>query len=458
MKLQAIYNKSPIFLQNLMCTLYGYKENRKRFNKFFHKYLSTLKETEYFTEENIEVHKKKKLIETLLVSKKHPLYIDILDNYDEEKIKLNPYIVLEEMPILSKSDLINFDMNQVITRNSHVYHTSGTTGKALAICKDDKSIAMQWAIWLRHRERFGVKLKDLSVNFVGKPVVPTTQDKPPFWRFNAAQNQYLISSRHITNDNIENIVDFLNSIEPVFYSGYPSIIYEISRLALERNLTLNTKSSPRVIFCGAENLLEYQQSSINSWTKSILTDQYGLSEGNCNFSKCEFGNYHEDFEFCHIELVNEELLPDGSKRGNLVGTAFYNKALPLLRYDTGDIAITPPESVRCGCGRFSKLITSVEGRKDDYVITPDGRYVMRFDYLFKNTFEAIEVQTIQEKLDEVVFKVVLTKGVSKDIFEEKVIKSFYEYISNDMKITFDYVDDIERSSTGKFKAVLNKVI
>lgn len=457
MKLQNIYDKSPIFFQNIMCTLYGYKENRKRFNKFFYKSLLALKSIEYLDKKSIDEYKKNRLGKTLLVSKKNPLYVDTLSNYSEENIKLNPYMVLEEMPILSKSDLINFDMNQVVRRNSHIYHTSGTTGKALAICKDDESIMMQWAIWLRHRARFDVELGDLSVNFTGKPIVPEKQIKPPYWRFNKAQNQYLISSKHINKDNIKSIVSFLNSIKPVFYSGYPSIISEISRLAILQGLELKPDSRPRVVFSGAENLLDYQQDNISSWIDSPITDQYGLTEGNCNFSKCEYGYYHEDFEFCHLELIDTEELKDGSVRGRLIGTAFYNKALPLIRYDTGDIAIQAADSFNCECGRKSQVILSVEGRKDDYLVTPDGRRVMRFGYLFRDTFEALEVQIIQEKPSEVVFRAVLSGQGSIESFEKKVTELFEQYISNNMILKFDYVESIARSSNGKFKAVLNRM-
>src|SRR5690606_28956870 len=133
--------------------------------------------------------------------------------------------------------LTNF--NKVTNGDARKVITSGTTGKALTIWKDRESFAMQWAVWFRHRYRFGVNLKDLSVNFTGKPVVPISQKKPPFWRHNLAQNQILISMQHINQENIHAIVCYLNSIKPIFYSGYPSIISEVSRLATNSGLALH---------------------------------------------------------------------------------------------------------------------------------------------------------------------------------------------------------------------------
>src|SRR5690606_9063276 len=156
--------------------------------------------------------------------------------------------------------------------------------------------ATQWAVWWRHRARFGVALSDASVNFTGKPLVPIEQERPPFWRYNATQKQWLLSMQHISDKNIAEIVAFLSSVKPRFYSGYPSIIAETARLSLRYGLRLKQDAMPEVVFFGAEKVLDYQRELIAEWLPSArLTDQYGLSEGNCNFSKCEYDNYHEDF-------------------------------------------------------------------------------------------------------------------------------------------------------------------
>lgn len=455
MKFYNFYINSPIFIQNFLCTLYGYKESKVRFNKDFDRKLKFLNESQYYSLDNIKIYKENKLKDILLGCTNHPFYRDKFSSISETAILNNPFQILKDFPILNKEDILKFDMKTLVNENNQIYSTSGTTGKALTICKDKESIAMQWAIWIRHRNRFSINFKDISVNFTGKPIVSESQKEPPYWRYNAFQKQYLISSKHINEQNIEVIVDFLNSIHPKFYSGYPSIISDLSRLALSKGLVL--KNKPDVIFCGAENLLDYQAESINKWTNATITDQYGLTEGNCNFSKCEHGFYHEDFEFCHIELADQEILSDGSIKGRLIGTAFYNKAMPLIRYNTGDIAIFAPPNFKCACGRESQVILSVEGRQDDYLITPDGRRVMRCGYLFRDTFEALEVQIVQEKYGEVIFNAVLSGLGERTDFERKVSDLFKEYISAEMSLIFKYPDSIQKSSTGKFKAILNRI-
>lgn len=453
------YELLPIFMQNIVCTIYGIKEGALRFNKNFKHKLSEFLKSDYANADEISNLKRNALLKSLVSAKWSGFYKQ-LESVSDTDIKLHPFEVLSSMPILTKEQLRTFIFQtpSFFSATKFVV-TSGTTGKALRLLKNKMAFSAQWAIWYRHRARFGISLSDVSVNFSGKPLVPLSQKKAPYWRFNRAQNQYLISMQHINDNTIVEIVGFLNSIQPKFYSGYPSIIAEVARLALQHKLFLFDNATPSVVFTGAEKLLLDQQQSINTWLGSdvVLTDQYGLTEGNCNFSKCEKGNYHEDFEFCHIEIVDGEELEDGSVKGRLVGTSFYNMAMPLIRYDTGDIAILAPEDFVCSCGRSSRVIKEVDGRIDDYVLLPNNKRIMRFDYLFKDTFEVVEAQVIQKELGAVEILAVLLSGASSTEFESKVRAHFAEYIHKDLRIIFSYTERIERSGTGKFKAVLNRL-
>ncbi|MFC3033121.1 hypothetical protein ACFOEE_11375 [Pseudoalteromonas fenneropenaei] len=455
----AIYEKSPIFLQNIFCSFYGYLESKKRFNKDFKDSLSSLLESDFYSADEIDECKKKLITASLLNAKKSGLYTS-LNHVSEEDVVREPYIVLRSLPILTKDDLRTLDLSKIKSGDKlQTVVTSGTTGKALKLVREAKCFAIQWAVWFRHRYRFGIKKGDVSVNFSGKPLVPVSQKSPPYWRYNAPMKQHLISMQHINDNTIAPIVEFLNTVRPSFYSGYPSIVSEVARLALSKGLTLEAEATPQVVFTGAEKLLGYQKQAIKEWLgpNVVVTDQYGLTEGNCNFSQCEAGNYHEDFEFSHIEIVDGVINSDGSTTGRLIGTTLHNKAFPLIRYDTGDIATMASADFKCECGRSSRVILEVDGRSDDFVLLPNNQRVMRFDYLFKDTYEVIEAQVIQSERHVIDIKAVLAEKGNKHAFEEKVEGHFREYISNDIKLRFNYVDMIEKTATGKFKAVLNKL-
>jgi phenylacetate-CoA ligase len=193
-------------------------------------------------------------------------------------------------------------------------------------------------------------------------------------------------------------------------------------------LHLKASHSPKYIFTGAEPVLLKQREDIENWTNGHLSDQYGMTEGVCNISKCASGNYHEDFEFGYIERINPVLLDDGAIRAKIVATSFTNKLFPFIRYDTGDVAIWEPDDFKCPCGRNSPVVRSIEGRIEDYIITPEGRRIMRFDYIFKDSIELKEAQVIQHQEGAIVINYVLIDGCKIDTNAiKKINRKIYQH-------------------------------
>ena len=75
-------------------------------------------------------------------------------------------------------------------------------------------------------------------------------------------------------------------------------------LGLETGLVL-VEAAIQKACCGAENVLDYQKTSIEQSTGAAVTGQYDLYEGGCNFPGCDICSYHEDFDFCDIDVFNE---------------------------------------------------------------------------------------------------------------------------------------------------------
>jgi len=61
----------------------------------------------------------------------------------------------------------------------------------------------------------------------------------------------------------------------------------------------------------------------------------------------------------------------------MVFTGIANLAMPFIRYDIGDYALTSEEE--CDCGRKSVIVRSIEGRTEDCIKTPDGRTVIQMN-------------------------------------------------------------------------------
>jgi phenylacetate-coenzyme A ligase PaaK-like adenylate-forming protein len=451
---EQVYPWLPVFLQNAACWYYGKKEARVRLGHEFEKRLQELVDSEKWSASEIEAYQNENLRGLVRHAYENvPYYRERWKSLGLSPADIQSRHDLRKLPVLSKEDVRqNFDrlISEKASKQDLIFrHTSGTTGKALHFYVTRSATAFQWAVWWRHRLRFGVEPGAWHANFTGKRVVPLGQNSPPFWRWNRPMHQALVTMHHLTPEKIGSVIEFLNSHRFEFYSGYPSIIHMLALHAGAAGLAL--QSPPRAVFTGAENMLDFQRREIQRFTGAILTDQYGCSEGCGNASHCPEFVYHEDFEFGIIEGI--ELQP-GNPAKSILYTGFANHAFPFIRYEVGDTGVWRDSGKACSCGRNSSVLLRIDGRKDDYVITPEGARIMRFDYVFKDALNLKEVQIVQEQLGEIVIRAVRRQAYSV-ADESGISREIERWISPTLKVRFEYVPEIEREANGKFRAVVS---
>lgn len=450
--IDIIYNNSPVFLQNVGCSIIGIKEKNIRLGGNFYDYYQNLKQLEWYSNKQISTYQNEKLKEIIQYSYENvPYYREL---FLENKINardINSVEDLVKIPILEKENVRN--NFKKLTSNNYKHkvihsHTSGSTGKALQFLMSEDAIKFRWALWFRHKARFGITPNDAYATFTGKVAIPINQNRPPYWRENWPMKQTIFTMHHINKDKVPYIVKRLNKGGFAYYSGYPSIIYNLAVIIKE--LHLEIIKPPKIIITGAESLLDYQVSLMEEVFKCPLTDQYGFSEGCGNASRCEHGFFHEDFEYGILECHNPIKNDDGSITGEILATGFTNLAMPFIRYRVGDTATWI--ETECECGRKSKVIREVNGRTEDYVITPEGNKILRFDYIFKDTVNVVEAQIVQRKIGEIIIRVVKREDYTERD-EKSILKEVQEKISPKFKVLFEYPSEIEREITGKFRAV-----
>ena len=141
----------------------------------------------------------------------------------------------------------------------------------------------------------------------------------------------------------------------------------------------------------------------------------------------------------------------------IVSTSFINKAMPLLRYRTGDLAIEPfGWDETCACGRRGPGCKQIVGRIDDLFITPDRRRIGRLDHVFKDINNVIAAQIVQHSLANT--EIILVSGPQYSSDDESAIRrQFVERVGTDIELVFTYTDTIPRTTNGKFRAVVSHI-
>ena len=88
--------------------------------------------------------------------------------------------------------------------------------------------------------------------------------------------------------------------------------------------------------------------------------------------ECTGFHLHEDL--CHVRTIGTDgqtLAP--GEPGAIVISNLINRASVLLNYPIGDVGSISEE--RCPCGRTFKLLSELEGRVEDILSLPGGRFV-----------------------------------------------------------------------------------
>ena len=457
--LEKIYENSPWWWQDVMVSVRGWLDKRARLGAFFWKKLAWLQKTQFWTKAEIANYQNHQLRELIdFVYENVPFYRERFDACGVKPEDIQTREDLKKLPVLTKEELIaginagRFPAQSPATKGVIWCGTSGSTGKALRFCAEQEFEQWHWAVWWRHRMRFGVKPGDRFATFTGtrgKHVVPFGQKNPPFWRESFWTNQTVFGMQYITPQYVGAIVDKLNRENYAYYAGYPSIIASLAEFILEQGLELKRK--PKVIFTGAERLQEKQREVMKKVFNCTITDQYGFTEGAANASRCECGNYHEDFEYGILEV---EPIEGNPEVGMVLGTGFSSKVFPLIRYKVGDYCEMGEKT--CPCGRHSRVFKAFEGRMEDKVVTREGAKISRIDYIFKNTVGIKEAQIVQEKVGEIIIRLV-PRSANWEEDKRRLLENVHHCLGLTMEVKFEVVEELERTNTGKFKAVVSKL-
>ena len=371
----------------------------------------------------------------------------------------SPWDRLENWPVLDKEIVRQrpevFVADECDRWSLYPEHTSGTTGTPIRVWWSRETVRQWFAlIEARVRQWNGVSRHDRWAILGGQLVVPVGRRKPPFGVWNAALRQLYLSSYHLSPAAVPAYLEAMRDRGVTYLWGYASSMSALALMTREAGLPAPTLS---VAISNAEPLDDSQRAVITSAFGCPVRDTYGMAEIVCGASECGGGTLHLWPEVGVLEVLDDEAdvpLPAG-RPGRLVATGLLNDAMPLVRYELGDRVALGPDSP-CACGRLLPRLSSVEGRADDVLVTPDGRRVGRLDPVFKADLPVREAQIVQERLDQIHVRIVPGAG-----FGERHARQISERLQQRMgagvHVSVDVVERINRDAAGKFRAVVSHI-
>ena len=135
---------------------------------------------------------------------------------------------------------------------------------------------------------------------------------------------------------IEAQVELFKKLRPHAIWGHPSAVRKLGEELIRRNV-LNQR--PRFIFTVSEVYDDVTKSAIKECFGAKIIDYYGCMEtGPIAWQMMEGGPYYVNNRNVLVEVVGDDDMPVTSSRvGRVVVTDLFSYAMPIIRYEIGDI-------------------------------------------------------------------------------------------------------------------------
>jgi phenylacetate-CoA ligase len=365
--------------------------------------------------------------------------------------------ILANWPILKKEAVRNhpelFLADDCDPRKMLLEHTSGTTGTPLTLWRSRETNQRWYALYeARIRRWNGVTHEHRWGHVGGQPVVPFHQQAPPYWVWNAALRQLYLSCMHIGPQSSAAYLDAIKKYRLEFLLGYSSSISLLAQYAFENGVETPLK----LVITDSEPLLDQQRSIVKRGFACPIRETYGMAEIACAASECSAGALHLWPEVGIIELLNEKDQPVGpGQTGRIIATKLLNPDMPLIRYDTQDLAQAETSTSTCACGRSLPTLHKLLGRNDDVVITRDGRRIVQIDRIFDPCYDIREAQIVQEAIGRFTIKVV--PGRRWSLADGVALSQALGDLVGEAEIDVELVSQIEKTWAGKHRMIISKV-
>ena len=388
-----------------------------------------------------------------------PYYRELFQQYDVSDFGEFDYKQFRRLPLLSKEiinreqsrlEAINFK-KQDLVRNS----TSGSTGEPLVFYNDRQSLMWRQAVIWRNQHWVHARYSDREAKLWGAQI-DISKAESIRGRLSAWVHQtMLLSTYNLSDEAMQDYVIRMQAFKPLLLVSYPSPLVTFAQFLERMNMSLPTIKS---IITSAEQLHDWQRDVIERVFGPILYDRYGSREFGNIAHECDVhSGYHVNSERFFLEILGSDGEPvEPGETGELVITDLDNYGFPFIRYPIGDLAV--PTDRKCSCGRGLPLVERFEGRSFDMIRCPNGNRVAgTFWTIVMREFSGVaQFQIEQSALDHLTVRLRIDGGWVQSN-ESSITERVKERCGDDMKISYEYVDSIDLTASGKQKLVVSRL-
>lgn len=330
--------------------------------------------------------------------------------------------------------------------------TSGTSGRPLKLIINADRYVTEMAFNTRMLERAGW---DYGVRAsIRRKQLPAGKD----FIVNPATKELIFDGYRTDREYIAKMLGTMRRLGCVTLYGYSSTISQV--LHCMKNYGLDA-SFIRLAILTSEPVLPSHFEFIEDEMGIKIVTFYGHTEKLIFLEQVDRHTFTIEPGYGFVEIIGDDGKPVVSPgaEGELVGSTFYNRAMPLLRYRTGDYATLTGKTMIVE-GITKPTVDSISGRRDKSIIYRiDGSYTTAAAFEIHDerrmSFEAI--QYLQERRGYLV--VLVVKGHNYDPADEAFMLHHYGHaMLGEEYVEIRYVNTLITQPNGKTLVVVNQTL
>jgi len=351
------------------------------------------------------------------------------------------------IPLLTKDDIRQYNAEMFSTgyskANTLHKRTGGSTGVPLHVYMDYPAASFKMAAVRRHNAWAGW--------VPGSRIAAVWGDTSRSYSIKEQLRNYLtdqaiyLDTLNFTPEEIDKFLDRIISRRHQILMGHAHSIFRLAEYIRD-----NSKTAPPLqsIITTAMTLSPEERKTIEEVLKAPVFNRYGCEELSIIASECEaHDGLHIFSEGLYVEFLGDsENIPRP-----LIITDLLNRAMPLIRYDIGDMG--RPDLTACPCGRTLPRLKEISGRTADFLYTPDRRPVFGISIL--DTFVIHiqgfkQVQIVQNRYEHLDFYIVKDEKYTSESLT-RLDRNVNEIFGPQMGYKVHFVDKIEMTERGKYR-------
>jgi phenylacetate-CoA ligase len=281
------------------------------------------------------------------------------------------------------------------------------------------------------------------------------KDKMSSFMHYRMQNMVPVDVISLNEDQIRSLISDMEGYNrTISVLGYVSALEQICKY-LDRSEKEKVHADVASVITMSESLTPYVKERMEKYFGASVYSRYSNLENGILAQQVPGSNgkflLNSASYLIEVLKMSDDEPAEKGELGRIVVTDLYNKAMPMIRYDTGDAGILSEDTDEYGNVYFEKI----EGRKLDMLFDTSGNVVSSY-IMYKNMWQYTEIkqyQLIQEEEKRYRFKINIDGNFER---ENQLVTEFISYLGKDAEFEVEYVDEIPLLDSGKRQKIVNR--